>query len=281
MFPTPPYDGFTWPITQHMGVINEVTLSQILLAAMLFSEARDPGVEITNYLVVNKIFTPNVRSDSGQADAWRDYQQVLSESGLIYSTKVQPLIKLTALGLMLLDNEVTFNEVMTIQSLRYQYPNGHKTVIDSGLQNRFPADFQYSNLSILQEKMGVRIRPTVLIWRILRRLSELGFVANLTIDEIQSYAMRCSRHSDTELCVQAIISARNGGTVLPKMPRGRRNSQDWIKFLGQTLLFTGGYGQNAYIRISDYGRQVEQDVSEVCAVLERDESFWKPGVLDI
>jgi|TARA_B100000315_G_C14096296_1_gene371626 hypothetical protein len=69
-----------------MGVITPRILYHILWAGATYASTDDPAANITNYFIANRLLTPNVRSDSGQPDAWRDYQQILSELGLIVST---------------------------------------------------------------------------------------------------------------------------------------------------------------------------------------------------
>ena len=82
MYPTPPFRGFTWPLTHHMGIVNARNLWQILFAAFTHSDSNDPSTLINEYLTVNRLLPPNIRRDSGQSEIWRDYQQVLSELGV-------------------------------------------------------------------------------------------------------------------------------------------------------------------------------------------------------
>lgn len=282
MYPDAPYPGCTWPLTQHMGVVSDATLKHMLLAAAMHTNTRDPTADITNYMVANGILTNNVRSDSGQADAWRDYQQMLSELGFIYSTQIQPEITPTPLGLAFLDGLVTYSEVITLQALRYQYPNGHKLVIDDSLRREISGKpyAKVSKLAELQQMTGVCLRPGVLVWRVLRELVLRGETPELTVTEIQSYLMRCSTCEDTNACTDAIISARNGGPTLARMSRGRRNSQDWMKFLGYTPLFDAKTGKKARIKLSSYGYAHATDIDAICEKLEATTSFWLPTMLD-
>ena len=197
MFPDPPFNGFTWPITQHMGVIRADNLYHILWAASAYGFTDDPSLNITNYVIANSLFTPNIRNDSGQPDAWRDYQQILSELGLIISTQVSPKITLTPIGLAFLDGSLSFSELMSLQAFRYQYPNGHKLTIAPSLLADLgdPALANAQTLAELQDVCGVRIRPTVLIWDIVRGLQSKGEDPSLSVDEIQCCLMRCSTHA--------------------------------------------------------------------------------------
>lgn len=282
MFPNSPYPGCSWPLTQHMGVITSRNLYQILFAAVSYREANDPVSEINNYIIINGLLTPNVRADSGQPDAWRDYQQILSELGLIYSTKLRRLITPTPLGLAYLDGSIGYSELITLQALRYQYPNGHKLNIDVSLRAALAGSAFATALQLteLQRMAGVRVRPTVLAWRALKELRALGEGARLTIDEVQNYLMRCSSSNDVSACVQAIVTARHGGVRLPPLRRARRNAQDWIKFWLKTLLFGGRDGAHAYIEQSAYAIQNAADIDATCGALEAEASFWAPRQLD-
>ena len=278
MFPDPPFNGFTWPITQHMGVIRADNLYHILWAASAYGFTDDPSLNITNYVIANSLFTPNIRNDSGQPDAWRDYQQILSELGLIISTQVSPKITLTPIGLAFLDGSLSFSELMSLQAFRYQYPNGHKLTIAPSLLADLgdPALANAQTLAELQDVCGVRIRPTVLIWDIVRGLQSKGEDPSLSVDEIQCCLMRCSTHADSDACIDAIITGRKFGVLPPKMSRGRRNAQDWVKFLSYTPFFALKAGPNGGVYMSDYSLQHSSLLDEMCARLKSPESFWSP-----
>lgn len=280
MFPTPPYDGFTWPITQHMGVITPVNLYHILWAASAYGSTDDPASNITNYVIANNLFTPNIRSDSGQPDAWRDYQQVLSELGLIVSTQVIQRITLTPIGLGYLDGSLSFSELMTFQAFRYQYPNGHKFAVANSLRSSLTESgiVGIPNLVDLHTVSGVQIRPAVLVWRLIRCLVENGEEPFLSVDEIQQFLMRCSTHKETADCAGALISARRGGPVFLKMLRGRRNAQDWITFLTRSIFFEMKGGQRGGITLSEYGQKHAPEIDDICTKLETPNSFWVPQV---
>jgi hypothetical protein len=114
-----------------MGRVTADHLYNTLFAANTYARSNDPASEINAYLIANEQWTANVRKDSGQPEGWRDYQQVVSELALIYSVRLTPQITLTPLGLTILDRSMGFTEVMTIQALRFQYPNGHHVGISS------------------------------------------------------------------------------------------------------------------------------------------------------
>ena len=279
MFPNPPFNGFTWPITQHMGVIRADNLYHILWAASAYGFTDDPSLNITDYVIANGLFTPNIRSDSGQPDAWRDYQQILSELGLIVSTQVSSKISLTPIGLAFLDGSLSFSEVMSLQAFRYQYPNGHKLTITSSLRSMLAGSVlaNIRTLPELQDICGVRIRPAVLIWDIVRGLDSKGEEPFVSVDEIQRVLMRCSTHNESDACLDAIIAGRKSGVQLPRMERGRRNAQDWVKFLSYTPFFSLKAGSSGGVSISDYGREHYLLLDQLCTLLRSPESFWSPG----
>lgn len=285
MFPNLPYPGYSWSMTQHMAVVNPVYLYQTLYAAATYSGSTDPAQDINNYIIANGLLTPNVRADTGQPDAWRDYQQILPELGLMFSTEVQRPIAPTFLGLSYLDGAIGFSEVITLQALRYQYPNGNKVVISPGLRRALAGtQFRASqNLAELQASTGVQLRPAVLIWRVLQRLYEQLGDSRLTIDEMQSYLLRCTRHSDTNSCADTIINARSGNATLSAVgnKRERRNLQDWTRILLLTPLFTGSSGRNTYLRLSEYSLANFEDISNICQTLEDDATFWIPSSFSV
>lgn len=280
MLPNAPYPGCSWALTQHMGVVTPKLLHAILWAAATYRDTPDPAARINDYIVANGLLPPNVRQDSGQPDIWRDYQQILSELGLIFSTEVVPQITPTPLGLAFLDGSISFSELMTLQAFRYQYPNGHKNQI-SPSQRRELEGTPYAiarSLARLQAAVGMQLRPAVLIWRVLRRLQELGEMPRITPFEIHSCLMRCRTHQDTESCVQTLIAARRGRLRLPPgNDRQERNARDWIRFLLNSPIFKGkGWGSAPYLGFSDYGLQHAGEIDELCTRLERTDSFWIP-----
>ena len=283
MYPDLPYPGYTWHLTHHMGVLGERNLYNILWAALTYAGSRDPSAEINNYIIANNLVTKNVRRDSGQPDAWRDYQQMLSELGLIFSKHVIKKITLTPLGLAYLDKALYFSELLTLQAFRYQYPNGHNVVIvKKGLGRRI-ADTPYEiakSLVELQTITGVNIQPAILIWRILRDLQQQGAENRLSLDEIQAYAMLCSTNSDSTAAVESIINFRSGNVVLHLPDWSRRNAQDWVKFLIKTPIFEGRTGKKAYLRISDAGILNTEQINAMCLGIEEDPTRWLPGKLD-
>lgn len=117
-----------------MGRVNSREVFALLESAYHFRQHPNYRSLVNQALVAEKIFTPNVRSDSGQVDAWRDYQQILPDLGLIYSTRYIKQPQLTAIGLMYIDGTIGYSELFSTQVLAYQYPNGHKTDISPAVK---------------------------------------------------------------------------------------------------------------------------------------------------
>lgn len=274
MYPDIPYDGLSWPITQHAGVISADVLNGLLSACSTYSGKTIDDAEINADLARRGILTANIRADSEQADAWRDYQQILSELGLIFSTSISQELMLTPVAVAYIDGSITYEELLTLQLLRYQYPNGHKTQISPSLRDSFPAGtFNYKSVAHLQAMNGIRIRPAVVVWRVLYSLLEKGETPALTVDEMQSYVVRCLTNDDSDFCVHAIIDYRRLGKSLAKLPRARRNSQDWLKLLGHTPLFDYQHGQ---LFLSKYSIENASDIIQICETLSEPDSFWMP-----
>ena len=265
-----------------MGRVTPEHLYHTLWAANRFSRNADPAADINSYLIANQQWTANAREDSGQPDAWRDYQQSLSELGLMYSLEVLPQITPTPLGLALLDGSMGFSEVMTLQALRMQYPNGHHVMMGTPQRDELAATAYASVASFveLQELTGVMIRPAVLAWRILRRLTELGGAPGLSVTEFESYLMRCSTNADFAACAAAIHAARRGGATLARLgKRQRRNTQDWMKFLGLTSIFSVTDERQPVLTLSGFGAQHIAELDEICTALENPATFWQPGTV--
>jgi hypothetical protein len=278
MYPDLPYPGYSWSMNHHMGVMEEESLYQMLLAGAMFSRSDDPATDINSYLVANNILTTNVRQDTRQVETWRDYQQMLSELSLIFSTEVQRHITPTPLGLAFLDRSLTFQEVVTLQAFRYQYPNGHRVQISTTLRSQLRGSIysQASTLLELQSHAGVQIRPAVLIWRVLRELQARGENPAITRAEIQAYLLPCATHDDAAPAIQALIAARNGGVALPEQRHATRDVQEWMSWLLATPVFDGSRSQQAHLRISEYGERHAAEIDEICYSLEESATFWTP-----
>ena len=273
MYPDIPYEGLSWPITQHAGVLKAEVFDGLLNACLLCKGEIIDAERINGYLVNNGILTANIRADSNQVDAWRDYQQILSEFGLIYSTRISKVLTLTPIAMAYLNKILSYTELITLQLLRYQYPNGHKSQLSPSLMQSYGGNFNYGSFTELQAHYNIQIRPAVLIWRILYKLWENGEQPILSLDEMQSYTVRCTCMSDYVPCAESIVESRHGGQQLQPLTRARRNMADWMKLLSQTLLFkVSGDGNN--IALSAYSIKERKAVDDVCSRLSAPTSFW-------
>ena len=260
MYPNIPYEGLSWPITQHAGVLKAEVFDGLLNACLLCKGETIDAEKINGYLVNNGILTANIRADSNQVDAWRDYQQILSEFGLIYSTRISKVLTLTPIAMAYLNKSLSYSELITLQLLRYQYPNGHKSQLSPSLMQ--------------QAHYNIQIRPAALIWKILYKLWESGEQPTLSLDEMQGYAVRCTDMSDYLPCTESIIESRHGGQQLQPLTRARRNMADWAKLLSQTLLFNVS-GDGNTIALATYSIKERKAVDYVCSRLSNPSSFWE------
>ncbi len=228
----------------------------------MVSGQEDVREAVNRFLADNEILTQNVRAGRGP-DAWRDYQQVLAELGLMYSTLLVPYVTLTPIGEALLDGLVGYSEALTTQALRYQYPNGFKN-----------ARLEDAETLGLQIRGRVLIKPTILIIRTLLGLFDTDpGEAFLTASEIQHYLVPIIDYKSEAPRATRIIRERRRGMRL--VEHGvRRNVLEWIRFLKCTDLFAGNRGdiRLADIAISDRGR-----VESLVDYHSSAESFWVPA----
>ncbi|MDC5609488.1 hypothetical protein ACT4X2_01470 [Acinetobacter baumannii] len=248
-----PYPGHTWFFTQHAVGIEPYTLYKMLEAASLFEGCLDFGESLTHIMVEAGVLTPNERD--GKYDAWRDYQQILAELGLIYSTRISKKLQITKLGYSYLSGDIGFSELITLQALRYQYPNGQKSTIQSGLKSELlDNDFNVPDTLItLQQEKGILLRPAVLVLRILIELAKRGFPPELSTEEIQHYLIPVKRNQEWEYSFSQIIKSRNNNEKLEiqKFRHSRRNVQDWMKFLSKTDIFQLDSGKCLKLRSAE------------------------------
>lgn len=276
MYPNIPYEGLSWPITQHAGVLNEKVFDGLLSACLLCKGGIIDAEKINGYLVDNGILTANVRADSNQVDAWRDYQQILSEFGLIYSTRIRKVLSLTPMAMAYLNRSLSFVELITVQLLRYQYPNGHKSQLSPSLTQSYGEHFNFESFTALQSHYNIQLRPAALVWKILYRLWQSGEQPILSLDEMQCYAVRCTVMADYLPCTAAIINSRHNGQQLQPLTRARRNMADWMKLLSQTILFNLSADGNT-IALSTYSIKERKSTDYVCNRLSDSSTFWVYG----
>lgn len=252
-----PYEGYRWVFTQHAVAFDERPLRTLLEAASRF-DGREPDRDAINeYIVSSGVLTRNIRSDTEQVEAWRDYQQVLPELGLMVSRTVSRRIKITPIGWEYLDDDgLSHKQLMTTQAFRYQYPNGFH------VRNHF--DQQLRN--------EVLIKPAPLLLLAIRGLEREGADPWLSVDEVQEFLLPI--HSfDESIPFDDIVSSRVAGlNSTLGGSSARRSVQDWFRFLDHTEVFG----------LDDDGRLREADTNEIQADLTDSfleaqltpEAFW-------
>ena len=80
----------------------------------------------------------------------------------------------------LCNGNLTYGELITLQILRYQYPNGHKTQLSPSLVQSLGEQFSYETFSELQAACNILLRPAVLVWQVQNRLWDKGQPAFLS-----------------------------------------------------------------------------------------------------
>ncbi|SFE61361.1 hypothetical protein [Succiniclasticum ruminis] len=273
MYPDIPYDGLSWPITQHAGVLSKDVVDGLLNACLLCNSEEVKAEIINEYLVQNGILTMNVRADSNQVDAWRDYQQILSEFGMIYSTRISKVIRLTPVAMAYLSHRISYEEMIALQVLRYQYPNGHKSQLSPSLKESYGREFNFDTFTEMQEECGILIRPAVMVWQILYELWQRGEQAVLSLDEMQRYVVRCLKHTDLKACCACILQSRHAGEDLPALTRARRNMSDWLKIMNQTPLFKLNTNGNV-ITLSSVSIRSASLIGDICKQMCNSQTFW-------
>lgn len=212
---TLPYLGYSWSLNHHMGTVHPRTLFSLLAAAYQYQNSSNYRTLINQALLSNEVFTPNIRADSRQVDTWRDYQQILPELGLIYSTRYTERPCLTQLGLMYIDGMIGYSELFSTQSLAYQYPNGHKTDISPAVKK----ELLQANINIpasrteLDAGAGVLIKPGVLILQILVELHRQGYSPTLSTRECFLALVPTKRNTDWQEAYARLIRIRQQGTL--------------------------------------------------------------------
>lgn len=275
-----PYPGHTWSFTQHAVGLNPRTLYDFLKCAAPFEgEISGYDEKITVLMIASGILTANERD--GQSDAWRDYQQLLAELGLIYSTKICRALTITELGQMFLAGEIGFSELIGIQALRYQYPNGQKSTIQARLQGELAAALipAPETLTELQANHQVLVKPGLLILRVLLELYDAGHNPSLSVSECQAFLLPCKNNAEWPAAFSEIIAYRDSPSDIDYINRhARRNIQDWFKFLQKSDFFVDDARQ---ISLSAFSLNSLATVKSYCASQEDAATFWFPTQFDI
>lgn len=277
-----PYPGYTWSLTQHAVGLQPKTLYDFLKCAAPFEgQTEDYSEKITALMIASGVLTPNVRDQN--PDAWRDYQQILAELGLIYSTKIVEGVWLTELGHMFLAGEIGFSELIGAQALRYQYPNGQKSTIQARLRGALDAASisTPATLTELQYSQGILLKPGTLILRVLAELYAAGHQPTLSAGECWACLFPCRTNQEWSSALAEIVTNRASNTGQSAQVDGyaRRNIQDWFKLLGKSDLFDTD-GRTA-IELSSYSKENISHVFAICTQEEDLTSFWIPLQFDI
>ncbi|WP_336579874.1 hypothetical protein [Alcaligenes sp. CHO6] len=275
-----PYPGHTWSFTQHAVGLNARTLYNFLTCVAPFEgDVAGYDDKITALMIASGVLTPNERD--GAADAWRDYQQLLVELGLLYSTKICRALTITELGQMFLAGEIGFSELVGIQALRYQYPNGQKSTIQSRLRSAMeggPTALPTTLIEI-QVDSQVLIKPGLLVLRVLLELYEAGYAPSLSVDECQVYLLPCKKNSDWPLAFSEIIAYRNSPENISAINRhSRRNVQDWFKFLKESDFFQ--LDSPGTISLTEFALRNLELMKRQCDIEEDSANFWVPTSFD-
>jgi hypothetical protein len=238
--PRSPFPGYSWFFNQHAVCYDEDVFRSVLGIAAKHEGEANPGASITKEMMAANILTINIRADSGEPGAWRDYQQSFAEVGAIYSTLLtgDSKVIITPVGRALLDGELTYDQFLTVQALGYQYPNGSKRVMQanvrSALQGTSLASFP--TLIDVQLRSGVKLKPFLLCLQVLRQLATMGGTPYLTRDEIQRFLAYQRNNDKPDVVAKLVLGFRKSGGGPPPVGRSR-NFSDIITFLGRTSLF--------------------------------------------
>lgn len=273
-----PHPGYSWSFMQHTVGLEADTLYSILACAACFEGAVSPGRQITQLMIDNNLLTANVRE--GQADAWRDYQQILAEVGLIYSTRLQPNLTITRLGKDYLAGEIGFSELMTHQVLRYQYPNGQKSVIQSRIGTALSGASMVApdTLLELQVQSGVLVRPGVLVLRVLYEELLTTGVSSLSVNEVLNCLLPIKQNQDWPAAINDLKAYRGGEFSIDGLAQANeRNIQDWFKFLSKSELFELS-GQT--LTLSEFSRAHQVEIGALLTLHEDASQMWIPTAFD-
>lgn len=209
-----PFAGYSWQTSQHQSIFEEEKFIGLLATAALFEHRANYTTEINAVLAQSNILTENRRD--GVASPWRDYQQVLPEIGAMVSAQISRHLTITEIGRSLLAGGLSYPAFMTLQVLRYQYPNGFKGTTFDRFRN-----------------VGVEVRPAVMLLRGLIALREQG-IDGISIDQIRAYFLPNRIDAEWPLSVAEVMA---GGPLSRVNDGVRRNLSDWVKLLDRTKLF--------------------------------------------
>lgn len=276
MFPEIPYPGFTWQITQHTGIVCADTIVGLLRGC---SSIDGQPLDIPK-IDAELIKLGRFKSETGRS-IWRDYQQILSEFGFIYSSAVSSdVLRLTPVAKELIEGRMSFSEALTMQLLRYQYPNGFKKAMPQDVKAPDGSDASsFGSLTDLQHSAGVRIKPFSFACAVLDRLGQMtGKTESISVDEMEVCLLRCSSYDEVEKCCDEIVKLRDGSSSLTSMgAKVRRNASDWMKLLGATNVFSIiPDGRSGRLSLSELSIVHQDAMRWFMEKYNSSESFWNP-----
>lgn len=277
---TLPYPGYSWSFNHHMGRINSKEVFFLLSAAYEFGQHSDYRTLVNQFLVSQEVFTPNIRSDSGKVDAWRDYQQILPELGLIYSTRYIKKPQLTTIGLMYIDSIVGYSELFSTQVLGYQYPNGHKTDISPAIKKELSqASIAIPNNRIeLDTHFNILIKPGVLILQILIELCRTGNSPTINTQECLLALVPTKNNNQWQESYYNLIQLRQEGISSSQVDTRRlRDVQEWFQFMGQSDFVIK---QGNQISLSPFALERISLIQNILDCHTEPRSFWIPESSD-
>jgi hypothetical protein len=264
---------------QHAVGLEGETVRTLLACASHFEGVRVDSAHLNKLVNDARILTPNERD--GRSAAWRDYQQILPELGLIVSTKLSRQLTITNLGHQFLAGEIGFQDLISAQVLRYQYPNGYKFEVSPRVRAALAAARRRvpETLLELQVSNGILIKPGVLILRMLLELNRSNLRPDLTVDECQEFLLPCRTNRDWEVAYQSLLRGRDrGDSARPDDSASRRNIGDWFKFLAKSSLFT--LVDASTITLSSHVLSDIDTFAGVCSFEETEQTFWIPRNFD-
>lgn len=279
-----PYPGHSWSFTQHAVALDPKTLYDLLMCAASFEGqllTEECKAELNKMLIAAGVLTTNERD--GVLEPWRDYQQVLPELGLIFSTKICRVLTLTELGHMFLAGEVGFSELMGVQALRFQYPNGQKSTIQARLRGELlsASIAAPETLTELQVNRQILLKPGALVLRVLLELSKAGLNPSLSLQECRAFLIPCRTNSEWHQAYLEVTNNRVSPSNLSSVyTHCTRNLQDWFKFLKKSDYFGDDVAPDQ-VSLSSYSMTHMQEVDDYCALQEDPATFWVPTDFDI
>lgn len=272
---TLPYAGYSWQFTQHSVALDPETLYTLLTVASEFEGQEGVRDQINRRLDQEGILTANIRN--GEPDAWRDYQQVLPELGLIYSTHQHRQIRTTIVGKLFLAGDIGASELIQTQALRYQYPNGHKRTISARLR-QLAAEagdrIDTPTLTEFQASREVLVKPGLLLLRVLLTLHDLNQSGPLSVDEVLACLVPVRKNADWTQGVDAVLSRRRSRRQGGYTPAERRSVQEWFHLLGRSDLFVEIDGK---LSLSGDSTERSGELTAYCTANEDPGRFWIPS----